>query len=195
MGILARKIIDAIQNLMLDRLFVALYPLWYVAGAWVMSRGQGGAVLMSLLAVAVGLVGAGWLLGAVANRRRRVQPALTGSALEKAQTDPANGFYAWSELPAGGLNPPPFLRQLIMCLGRPSPLGRWSILITLPLFVGAIVVVGAFAYGAEADLFKFSPWPVGPMWRDSVQLAASALLALLLLRRWATDQRIRLFAP
>lgn len=135
----ARNIIDAIQHSLLGdliwRWLTAVAITTLILSNAVEVRAWSEVLSMSVwlgLAVWVFLA---WLLGALANRL----PAPQG-ALQRVHPRHANGFAAWSELPADGLRPPRFMRALVMIVAGPV---RWVFLPVLAIFVFCLFAIVA----------------------------------------------------
>lgn len=189
MGNLARKIIDAVQNAMLDRLVVRLSPLWAVLSLWEGRRGdQSPDLIGALLLILLVLLALGWALGAMANRR----PRPPGRALERLQKAPSNGFEAWTEPPADGLRPPTLLRWLVMTLGSRRSRASWTLLISVASFLSAFGLLIALAHAPEAFWANLHPVLSDLSVRDALWIGATAILVLQMLRQWADEQRDRL---
>ena len=195
MGNLARKLIDAVQHSLLGSLFVAILTgvMPFVPAAihlapyetvpWI------GLPLFGLFIIAAFMA---WLVGAVANRRpRRLSP------LHALQLDPppqaANGFEAWSELPAEGLDPPPFMRAIVALIGaHPEQDGRRLELNLTLAVMGLLFLLGVVG----SDVWqRFYPALADPSARLLPALACLALLTLLVIRGWASAQRRLLARP
>lgn len=129
---LARNLIDAIQNTLLDGLVfrllnVLIVPIGMAAlpdGASVLSELFAVSFLLAALAATV----IAWLLGIFANRLPR--PAST--PFERLQRSQRSGFDAWSDPPKAGLAPPRFLRRLVAFLSGANHWLFW------PAFIGWI---------------------------------------------------------
>lgn len=189
MGNFARKIIDAVQNLLLDRLFLRVFPLWWVGSLWEERLGDQAPDFMGSMLFAVLLVFAiGWALGALANRR----PPSTGRAFGRIQDPPSNGFGAWSELPAGGLNPPSWLRVAVVTLGGRPPPNPWMALVEVSLFLAACVLLWPLAHRPADFWVDVHPTLADGSVRDGLWLGAVVVVVLMVLRHWATEQCARL---
>lgn len=192
MGNFARRIIDAIQHSMLGSLLVRLlwpcgWLVWTVFDSLapdVFDAAVGGSFLI-LLACGLFLI---WLLGAVANRRPR-----SGRVLEGLQDPPDNGFAAWSELPAGGLRPPPLMRGLVTALGE-SPGHRRSWIGVIPVLVAPALAV-SLAVAGSSFWQGVHPALGDPSNRLVLALVFTGMLAAFWIRDWASDQRKQLELP
>jgi len=191
-GNFARKIIDAVQNSMLGSLLVRLlwpcgWLVWTVFDSLAPDVFDAAVVGSFLILLACGLFLI-WLLGAFANRRPR-----SGRVLEGLQDPPDNGFAAWSELPAGGLRPPPLMRGLVTALGE-SPGHRRSWIGVIPVLVAPALAV-SLAVAGSSFWQGVHPALGDPSTRLFLALACTGILAAFWIRDWASDQRKQLELP
>lgn len=192
MGNFARKIIDAVQNLMLDRLLLRSVPLWPVGSFWdERNTGYGSGIMASVLFVLLGLFGTAWILGALANRR----PQRMGGASRRQRESHSNGFEAWSEEPAGGLRPPAFLRWIVMRLGKRPDRPTWAFLTDFLGFLMAFILLWSLANLSEAFWTGLHPALANAAVQDTFWVGATVLLVFVVLRLWAGEQRDRLEPP
>jgi len=186
-GNFARKIIDAIQHSLLGPLLVQL--LWCSWLAWIVFDSLSPYALPHTVALPVLVMIPGglflaWLLGALANRRRRPRSA---PPLERLQMDPSNGFEAWSELPVGGLRPPGLMRWIVTTLGaRPDEGRRW---IEFALHTVSVAVCLALILGDPEAWWRVHPALATPSSRLPLGIAFIAILTVLAVRNWASVQR------
>lgn len=186
MGNFARKIIDAIQHSMLGSLLVRLvWPCGWLIWLVFDKLSPNGldyrfvGPFLLLLLISVFLI---WLLGTFANRRPR-----SALSLERVQDEPANGFDAWSELPEGGLRPPPLTRWIVTAIGESPELRR--------SWIGFGVGMASLALAFALAVFDSEFWEgIQPALGDpSVRLLpAMAFVAIFIgavIRNWASDQR------
>ena len=191
MGNLARKIIDVVQNLFLDRLFLRVFPLWWIGSLWEKRQpDQYFGVMLPLMFSVFALFAVAWGLGAVANRR----PLLRKGPRPWLQGTPENGFEAWSKPPAGGLRPPSSLRRMVMVFGHRPNREIWLPLAEVAIFLSAIVVLWALAYGS-VPWANLHPASSNSSVRDALWIGTTAVLVLMVLRHWAIEQRDRLEPP
>jgi len=188
MGNFARKIIDAVQNSMLDRLVVQLLPLLWMSSMWdELSPSESGAGSLILILGALGLLMLHWLLGAIADEppgpRRR-------TPYDSLQKHPDSSIGAWDQQPADGLRPPALIRSLIMLLGVR---GRsWISLIEVLLFFAAFALAWMLARKSETFWSGVHQVLAQQGLREQIFLAASAAVTVLSIRFWAVEQRQRL---
>lgn len=123
-----------------------------------------------------------WLLGTFANRRPR-----SALPLERVQDEPANGFEAWYELPAGGLRPPALIRWIVTTIGRPTQLrGSW---IGFGTAMSSMTLAFALAV-LDSNFWTGIYPPLGdPSARLVPALAFVAVFTGTVIRNWASDQR------
>lgn len=186
MGNFARKIIDAVQNSLLDKLVARLFPIAPVTLA-ALPRPE----TYEHLDVAASIVGlfilggiAMWVIGFIANRRPR--PRKIGP-LDKLHETPPNGFAAWSEPPEGGLRPYRPMLALIRLLG-PAAGNRVIGLATFVVVLLALSVILAATLPRQPLLEAWgSPWV-----QTRLVPALLGLVGLLTIHAWATEQRVRL---
>ena len=192
MGNFARKIIGGFQNLFLDRLFLRVFPLWWIGSLWEKRQPDqySGAMLPVLFSV-FALFAIAWGLGVVANSR----PLLREGPLPWLQVTPPSGFGAWSEPPAGGLRPPSFLRRVVIILGHRSTGPIWTPLVGLAAFVSAGILLSALAYNPEAFWADLHPALSNSSARDALWTGTTAVVVLMVLRHWASEQLDRLEPP
>lgn len=189
MGNLARKIIDAVQNTMLDKLVAKLIPLLWIWLIWDQMQPERGVVFPLAAAVAgLGLVIGAWGLGALANRRPR--PARPGP-YDRLHETPPNGFAAWDEPPEGGLRPAPVMRRLVAVLGARSR-GDWSVFAGFLLFFALGAAVWTLGRSSAGFWASVHPTLVETAARADLVAVAGGLLAVVMVRHWATEQRERL---
>ncbi|MGA0546057.1 hypothetical protein ACO2Q1_12345 [Brevundimonas sp. VNH65] len=183
---LARKLIDAIQNTLLDGLIFRLLNMLMASLAAARLSGVETApdyAFLFLIPAFIGLIFMAWLLGFLANRS---QPPAT-TPLARLHQPRRNGFEAWHDPPAGGLNPPVFFRRFVKVLSRAN---RW---LAVPAWIGWIV--GLLALVAPS-------WP-SPEWRamdggvldryaDLIFASVLALGLLLSFLMWASESNRRL---
>jgi len=166
---------------MLDRLFVRLLPLWWIASLadrrW---EATSPAMALGLLVILPSIFALAWLIGVVANH-----------APTQRKPAPSNGLEAWASMPAEELKPPRLMRSIVFALSTSRPSGWWFL-----LTVAAFVTAGCLLWGLTQD--PLPGWlPVerahaDPAILDMVWLAAAATVVLLLVLSWAGEQRARL---
>ena len=188
MGNFARKIIDAIQNSMLDKLVVRLVPLLWVWSMWEqLSPPESGA---GFLAVLLGIAGV-WLLysllDSVADQSPKPRPR---TPYDPVYEYPRNSFSRLDQQPKDGFDPPPLVRSLVMTLGVG---GRsWISVIEGLLFIGAFTLAWALAYKSPSFWSGIDPPLAEQASRERLFLAAAMILIALFIRGWAVEQRERL---
>ena len=188
MGNLARKIIEAIQHSMLDRLFVQLLPLLWISSAWedLSSPEYGTGTLILLFGVA-GLWLLYSLLEAVADQAPKPRQR---SPYDPVHVYPSVSFQLSDQPPHERLRPPAFVRSLVMTLGAG---GRsWISIIEGLMFIGSVALVWTLAYKSQSFWSDIDPRLAEQTSREQLFLAASVTLIALLVRLWAVEQRQRL---
>ena len=192
MGNFARKIIDAVQNSMLDRLLLRYLVLWPVGSFWDERNSEyGSGIMATVLFALLGLFGIAWILGALANRR----PQRTEGAYRRLQESHSNGFEAWSEEPAGGLRPPSFLRWIVMSLGNRWDRPTWAFLTEFLGFIAAFVLLWSLANLSDAFWADLHPALANAAGQDILWISATVLLVFVVFRLWAGEQRDRIAPP
>ena len=184
MGNFARKIIDAVQNTMLDRLFIRLTPCWGVALLW--DGGRMSEITAGFVAVAALVLFIAWVLGALA----RLGPRKDRSALLRLHDMPENGFAVWGRPPEGGIRPPHPMRWLVRILGAPDsePRPVWVGLLMFGLLLVLLILTWAVAT-KPAEFWREAPWLAIPSNRIAVLSGATVLVLALAIRDWASEQR------
>lgn len=178
--------IDALQHSLLGSLLVQLFwpcawLFWFILDE-LAPEGTDPRVVLTLLVVLPAGLFLIWLVGALANRRRS-----PGGPLERLHVDHANGFEAWQEPPEGGLRPPRVIRSIVTALGAP-PERKGS----LTEFLLAMTLLGlAFSLAAVGPDFwaRIHPELGSVALRRILALSCAALVTLLTVRTWATNQR------
>ena len=179
MGNGARKIIEAVQNMFLDRLFLDLWPLIWASGYLLGGPEAGGAALWPFAAWVLCLAAA-WLLGVLAR---------TGSPRRGNPYDPdPNGFSIWGRSPEKGLRPPPIVRALIFALAWPQT--GWRSLLHQFLGLGGFLIVAAYVFPHTPSLLV--RWLGDPDRAQALAWIAFGLMAGHIIIRWARNQRLRL---
>lgn len=192
MGNLARKIIDAVQNAMLDRLLLRLFVLLPVASFWdERNTGYGSGIMASVLFALLGLFGIAWILGALAIRR----PQRTQGASRRPRESYSNGFEAWSDEPTGGLRPPSFLRWIVMRLGNRWDRPIWAFLTDFLGFLLAFVLLWSLANLSDAFWTDLHPALADAAVQDTLWIGATVVIVFAVLRLWAGEQRDRIEPP
>ena len=193
MGSLARKCVDAVQNSLLGALLAHLWPFLLVA-QWADASDGGpyrhSKYILGAYVCAVVFVFLAWLLGFLANHER---PKDRGP-FDRIQSQPRNGFEAWSRSPAGGLKPPRLTKAFVMTLGQEFS-RRWAWLKWLGVFlVLAAVALSCVAYSDWAWLASISPSLASPAGRVALFWGVSVIVLAAILRNWAVDSRKRIEA-
>lgn len=185
---IARKIIDATQHAMLDRLAAKSVPLIWLFSMWErLSPSDSGAITFAFLGAGLVLIFLVWTLGALAKAPPKPRQR---SPYDQLHESPRSGFSAWDSPPDGGLRPPAALRWIVMTFGRR---------VSARLYVGEFLIfIGAFALVWLLSRHPETLWSNLPAWlaeRSSPQslfLAVSAVVVMLSIRAWAVEQRDRL---
>ena len=194
---LARKLIEAIQNSLLDKLFMRLWPILYIIQLAVYEKGPPLRMDHVLITYAFGaficvlaFVFLAWALGILAIYER----PKGRSALERIHDAPRNGFEVWSVPPVGGRKPPRLARAIVMALGqtrsRKTVRRDWLPFI---LWLAAMALL-LLRYFDQAWLAPVSPYLVGPGARDGILWGVLAIMFIAVLRAWAVDCRKQLGA-
>lgn len=188
MGNLARKIIDAVQNSMLDRLFVRLFPLLWIASMWEqLSPSEYGAGTLMLLLGVAGL----WLLYSLLEAAADQSPKpRRRSPYDPVHVYPSSSLPVSNQPPKECPRPPAFIRSLVMTLGFG---GRsWAFILESLMFIGAFALVLALTYKSQLFWSAVDPRLADQDSRERLFLAASVILFALFIRGWAVEQRERL---
>ena len=188
MGNLARKIINAVQNSMLDRLFLRLFPLLWISSMWeqLSSSDYGAGTLMLLFGVA-GI----WLLYSLLEAAADQSPKpRRRSPYDPVHVYPSSSLPVSNQPPKKCPRPPAFVRSLVMTLGFG---GRsWAAIVEGLMFIGAFGLAVALAYKSQSFWSAVDPRLAGQVSRERLFLAASVILIALFIRGWAVEQRERL---
>lgn len=189
MGNLARKIIDAVQNLLLDKLLERLMPLAWIVMFWQqMQPTPRFEVIGGVLLAVILLMASGWALGALANRRPRVaRPGL----YDRLHQEPPNGFAAWDELPAGGLQPPAAIRAIVMVCGA-GPRAGWVSVCEVLVFMSAMALAFTLSWASPRFWAEVHPGLAEFASRERLLFVVGGVLAVVVVRSWAVQQRYRL---
>jgi len=184
-GNLARKIIDAVQNTMLDRLVVRLFPLLWIWSMWDrMAPSKSGTASLMLILGIFALLALHWVLGALADEP--LKPRRGNPYDAHAPRAPS----AWDKQPEGGVRPPAFIRAFVMAFGAG---GRgWISIIEGLVFAGAFTLTWMLAHNSEAFWSDLHQGLAEQVSRERLFLAVSVILIALLIRGWAVEQRERL---
>ncbi|MBP8062659.1 MAG: hypothetical protein KAY29_02205 [Brevundimonas sp.] len=188
MGNLARKIIDAVQNAMLDRLFVRLFPLLWIASAWEdLSSPEFSAGTLILIFGVAGVWLLYSLLEAVADQTPKPRQR---SPYDQVHVYPSDKFQVSDQPPQERLRPPAFIRSLVMTLGAG---GRsWISIVEGLMFIGAVALTWTLAHKSQSFWTEIDPRLADQTFREQVFLAASVILTAVIVRGWAVEQRQRL---
>lgn len=188
MGNLARKIIDAVQHSMLDRLFVQLLPLLWISSAWEdLSSPEYGAGTLILGFGAAGVWLLYSLLEAVADQAPKPRQR---SPYDPIHVYPSDSFQVSDKPPHERLRPPAFIRSLVMTLGAG---GRsWISIIEGLMFIGAVALTWTLAHKSQSFWSDIDTRLAEQTFREQLFLVASVILTALLVRLWAVEQRQRL---
>lgn len=187
MGNLARKIIDAIQNAMLDRLFVRLFPLLWIWSMWDrIAPSESGAGLWVILGI-TGL----WLLYSLLEAAADESPKpRQRTPYDPVHVYPSDTVPACDQPPKHGLRPPAPIRAFVMTFGVG---GRsWISIIEGLLLVGAFTLTWMLAYKSAAFWSEVFPQLAEQASREQLFVAVAFVLIALFIRGWAVEQRERL---
>lgn len=188
MGNFARKIIDATQHAMLDRLAAKSVPLIWLFAMWERrSPSDSGATTFAFLVGGFALVFLFWALGALANASPKPRPRTPYDQLHES---PRSGFSAWEQNPDGVLHPPATIRWSVMTFGRRN--STWLYVVEFLIFVGALALAWRLSREPEAFWTNAPPWLAERSSPQEVFLIASAVVMALSVRAWAVEQRDRL---
>jgi hypothetical protein len=187
-GNFARKIIDAVQNSMLDKLVARLFPLLWVFTFWDrLAASDSWTGFMILIFALLGLFALYWVIGAIADeppRPRRRRP------FDQLHERPVDGFSAWEKLPPEDLRPPALIRCLVMTLGVRGP--RWMSVIEVLALPCALGLTWMLAYKSGTYWTGVHQALAQQTVREQVFLATAVVLTVLILRGWAVEQRQRI---
>ncbi|MDP2116278.1 MAG: hypothetical protein Q8J71_02650 [Brevundimonas sp.] len=188
MGNFARKIIDAVQNTMLDKLAVRLVPLLWVSFLWEqLAPSESGTVSLILIFGVLGLLALHWVLGTIADQppkpRRR-------KAYDHVHEHPPSAFAAWDQPPEDGLRPPALIRSLVMALGVRGP--SWFSVIEGLMLICAMTLAWMLAYKSETFWSGVHQALAQQSLREQLFLTAAVTVTGLSIRLWAVEQRQRL---
>lgn len=189
MGNFARKIIEAIQHSMLDKLFVRLVPQWCCWSLmWMqLSPSASGAGALVLLAGIAGLWLLYTLLDAVSDQSPKPRPR---TPYDPVYEYPPNSFSARDRQLGNRPRPPALIRSFVMTFGVG---GRsWITIIEGLLFIGALTLILMLAYKSQAFWSDVDPRLAEQASRERLFLAASVILVAFSIRGWAVEQRERL---
>jgi hypothetical protein len=173
---------------MLDKLFVQLMPLLWIASMWddlAPSESRTGSLI--LIFGVLGLFAAYWVLGVIADETPKPRRRNPYDALHEHSP---SGFFAWDQPPADGLRPPALIRSLVMTLGVRGR--NWISVIEFLLFLGLIGLTWLLAQRSETFWSGVHQELADQSLREQLYLAASMILTGLLIRGWAIEQRQRL---
>lgn len=186
---LALKIVQTLQHWLVPSLLFTLSLCF--AGPMLAASTAGGDGLgswnrlgLALAAVFAAMLVSAWLLGAIARLSFRYHDR------------PSNGFEMWFRTPDGGLRPPAFMRRIVVALGAdpslpPRPERWWGGLLTVAFAIGCLFAF-YLAITPTKALDHLSPWLIEN--RLIVVVAFFLTFFVLIVRRWATDQR-KLLSP
>ena len=188
---MAQRLIEAVQNTLLDTLFVRLLPFLMLSDLWgrVFERRSASELQLGLILMAAGLLFLSWLVGFLAIHERSNGVWI----LERAEGAAANGFDAWSQRPPAGLKPPGAMRALVTVVGTPTPLPArtmtWLGLIVLAGWLGAYF---GLEFGSNGLLAAVSPILAAPGVRHDLILGLVVIALLMIVRDWAVYSRANL---
>lgn len=187
MGNGARKIIEAVQNSLLDRLLFRSFPLFWTLWMWGELQPERDLPFQApfLLGFIV-LFGLAWLLGAAADRRPRSR-----NPYDRAHDRSPDAFDAWEEQPRAGLRPPGFMRALVTILGAGRS-SHWLTFLTSLLFLAVLAFTPALVWIPDAVWGDVHPALSDSLARADLMGIIAIAMAILLVRIWAVEQRGRL---
>lgn len=187
MGNFARKIIDATQHTMLDRLAARSVPLIWLFSMWErLSPSDSSATTFALLVGGLVLIFLFWALGALANASPKPRPR---SPYDQLHESPRSGFGAWDRPPEDGLRPPAAVRWLVMTFGRRDSI--WLTVVELLIFFGTLALAWVVSREPAAYQAALPSWLAERSSPQGVFLVASAAVLTLSFRSWAVEQRDR----
>ncbi|RYG12448.1 MAG: hypothetical protein EON96_13795 [Caulobacteraceae bacterium] len=180
---------EAIQHSLLGSFVVTLFGssgflTWHTLAPLVPDR-FAGAFALGTFGVLILFPFGAWILGYLARPAYR-----TFSPRGELQPEPPNGFDVWRRLPAGGLRPPRFMRWLVTAAGQ-SPDRRPSWL-TLVLLLANLALLLALHFLGDERWSTAHPWLGSSDHRDLASLLPLAIINVVMVRVWATDQRSKL---
>lgn len=185
MGNFARKIIDAVQNSMLDRLLLASFPLLPLAAWWDDRRESPAPSLTLWLLVGLPTVFmVAWLVGVAANH-----------ATHRRGSDPMDGFGAWSLMPSEQLTPPGWIRAIVFALSFPRSSASWCALLSMGVFMGSFCVLLILSREPLPEWVYVYPAMADPAVVDRVWIISAGLVVASVIQSWAFEQRRRLDPP
>lgn len=188
MGNLARKIIEGLQQTMLDRLAIRLVPMLWLYTLWArLAPQESGVLTLPLLLGGFVLFVVFWALGMLADQPPKPHRRTPYDSLHES---PSNGFSAWDRTPGDGLRPPGLMRRVVMTLGARN--ASRGALVELLLFFAALALAWLLSHKPEAFWADIHPRLAPRHSRELLFLAASSMALLLITRSWATEQRQRL---
>jgi hypothetical protein len=186
-GNLARKIIEAIQHSMLDRLVARLFPLLWIWSMWDrMAPSESWAGLWVILGIA-GL----WLLYSLLEALADQSPKpRQRTPYDPVYIYPSNSPPAGDQTPKDGPRPPAPIRAFVMAVGLG---GRsWISIVEGLMLLGGFTLTWMLAYKPRAFWSDLHPGLAEQASREQLFLAASVTLIALFIRGWAVEQRERL---
>lgn len=182
MGNLARKIIDAVQNSMLDRLLLASFPLLGLAAWWDDRWESPNPDLTLWLLVGLPTVFiVAWLIGVAANHAR-----------PRRGSDPMDGFGAWALMPPERLNPPDWIRAIVFALTFPRSSASWWALFSMAVFMGSFCLLLILSRQPLPEWAYVHPAMADPAVVDRVWFISAGLFVASVVQSWAFEQRRRL---
>jgi hypothetical protein len=183
-GNLARKIIDAVQHSMLDRLLLAAFPLLTLATWWDDLWESPTDLTLWLLVGLPAVFVVAWLVGVVANHAR-----------PHRGSDPMDGFAAWSLMPPEQLNPPGWIRTIVFALTFPRSSASWWALLSMAVFMGAFCLMLILSKEPLPEWAYVHPAMADPAVVDRVWFISAGLVVATVVQSWAFEQRRRLDPP
>jgi hypothetical protein len=186
-GNLARKIIDAVQHSMLDRLVVRLFPLLWVWSMWDRMAPSGSWAGFWVLLGIGGLWLLYSLLEAVADQSPKPRQR---TPYDPVHIYPSKSPPAGDQTPKDSPRPPAPIRAFVMAVGRG---GRsWISIVEVLMLLGGFTLTWMLAYKSPAFWSDLHQGLAEQASRERLFLAASVILFALVIRGWAVEQRERL---
>ena len=187
MGNLARKIIEAVQHSMLDRLVVRLFPLLWVWSMWDRMAPSGSWAGFWVLLGIGGLWLLYSLLEAVADQSPKPRQR---TPYDPVHIYPSNSPPAGDQTPKDSPRPPAPIRAFVMAVGRG---GRgWISIVEGLMLLGGFTLTWMLAYKSPAFWSDLHQGLAEQASRERLFLAASVILFALVIRGWAVEQRQRI---
>lgn len=185
---LARNIVDGVKRMMLDRLAIRLLPVLWLCTLWEkLTPSDSETTSLFLILGVVGLMAGAWILGALADSAPKPRQR---TPYDRLHDTPRSGLAVWDQADDANLTPPPFMRALVKALGA-GP-GNRTLTFEVLLFIAAMALAWLLSGKSASFWADLHPRLAAQSVREAAFLAASAVVFILCLRSWATEQRRRL---